>query len=149
MSQLNFLSTCHIKMSHQEVSAKCIIKILYQSVSSCLITSYHASSCLMLSHHVSSCLIKSHHVPAMSHICFLSRERWDGLSIFKSQSNITISPALRQPTNKQPTNQLPKYRASPDFLIYLMDWDILANQEFGNKLSPPKKLGITFHQQTK
>ena len=38
----------------------------------------------------------------MSDICLLPGERWDDLSIFKGESNISVSPTLQ--LNKQPFN---------------------------------------------
>ena len=72
-------------------------------------------------------------------LCFLlksSKFRSRGQLCSKGQRNISVSLVwqLNRQTDKQNNNQ-GTYRVSPDFFNLLLDWKILKNLEFGNKVS--------------
>ena len=70
----------------------------------------------------------------MSDICLLPGERWDDLSIFKGQSNISVSPTLQ--LNNQPSNH-------PDFFNNLLDWREWGNLEFGHNNQTRQPVNLT------
>ena len=85
------------------------------------------------------------YVPDMAQICFLPRERCNELSIFKGQSNISVSPAL-QPTNAQRKKPLKKWTFRIGYITKTLHWMILLSFCNGPTKHPNKEpLQIIFN----